>query len=69
MELLAEMDAYVVVYGVDDRSSFVFAHSLLIELLEKRDLKTAVLLVGNKSDLVRTREIDAESNYISRNNK
>lgn len=60
MEVLAEMDAYVIVYGVDDRSSFAFAHTMLTELLEKRNLKTAVLLVANKSDLVRTREVEAE---------
>ncbi|KAG8179960.1 hypothetical protein JTE90_015409 [Oedothorax gibbosus] len=50
-------DAYVVVYSVTNRRSFCRALDLLARLKNKR---SAVLLVGNKSDLVRVRAVTTD---------
>ncbi|XP_064466985.1 GTP-binding protein GEM-like [Ornithodoros turicata] len=54
-------DAYLVVYSTTDRSSFEKAVDLLFELKRKGKMATkAVILVANKSDLVRSREVSTE---------
>ena len=55
------VDAYVVIYALNDRESFVDAVDCLHEL-RKKDLlgTTAAILVANKSDIVRGREIEEE---------
>ncbi|PRD36113.1 UNVERIFIED_CONTAM: GTP-binding protein GEM [Trichonephila clavipes] len=56
-----EADAYIVVYSVTDRASFEKAVDILFSLRERGITNTkAVILVGNKSDLARTREIAVE---------
>ena len=50
-------DAYVVVYSTNDRMTFHHAVDILYQL-RKEDLKeNAVVLVANKTDLVRGREV------------
>jgi len=57
------VDAYVVVYSVTDRSSFVYAQSCLADLKRRRKTlpppfrPSAVVLVSNKQDLVRNRVV------------
>ena len=60
-DLLPPGDAYVVVYSVIDHESFDDAVDLLHEL-RKRELlqQTAVILVANKGDVVRLREVAEE---------
>lgn len=51
-------DAFVVVYSITDRGSFGRAVDALFRLREKGcTANKAVILVGNKSDLVRSRDI------------
>ena len=53
-----QVDAYVIVYSVEDRKSFEGAIDRLYELRQEEDDRhKAVILVANKSDLVRTRVI------------
>lgn len=62
-------DAYVVVYSITDRQSFQTAIQLIKNIREKElvDNETSVkryipiILVGNKSDLVRKRAVTKES--------
>ncbi|XP_061147160.1 GTP-binding protein REM 1 isoform X1 [Syngnathus typhle] len=50
--------AYVIVYSVSDRSSFDAAGELRITLRRRRQADDVpIILVGNKSDLVRSREV------------
>ena len=62
-------DAYVVVYSITDRQSFQTAVQLIKNIREK-ELSTTpssikrhvpIILVGNKSDLVRKRSVTKES--------
>ncbi|XP_071173900.1 ras-related protein Ral-B-like [Mytilus edulis] len=53
-------DCYVVVYSIDDRKTFDRAVDILYHLRKEKHKKSAMILVGNKSDLVRTRHIQAE---------
>ncbi|GIY75846.1 GTP-binding protein GEM [Caerostris extrusa] len=56
-----EADAYIVAYSVTDRASFEKAVDILFSLRERGITNSkAVILVGNKSDLARTREIAVE---------
>ncbi|XP_071037821.1 GTP-binding protein RAD-like [Parasteatoda tepidariorum] len=56
-----EADAYIVAYSVTDRASFEKAVDILFSLRERGlTYSKAVILVGNKSDLARTREIAVE---------
>ncbi|KAG8180368.1 hypothetical protein JTE90_014247 [Oedothorax gibbosus] len=60
-EMVEESDAYIIVYSVTDRSGFEKAVDILFSLKERGITNSkAVILVGNKSDLARTREIAVE---------
>ncbi|XP_023232755.1 GTP-binding protein REM 1-like [Centruroides sculpturatus] len=59
--LFQKTDAFVVVYSVTDRGSFNKASTILNVLQEKEVIENkAVILVGNKSDLERAREVPTE---------
>ncbi len=49
------VDAFVVVYSVEDRRSFEAAIDCLYDIREAQGPYVSAILVGNKSDLVRTR--------------
>jgi len=54
-------NAYVIVYSITDRSSFESASELRIQLRRIRQAENIpIILVGNKSDLVRSREVAVE---------
>ncbi|XP_078068211.1 GTP-binding protein RAD [Mustelus asterias] len=54
-------DAYIIVYSVTDRASFEKASELRIQLRRVRQTEDIpIILVGNKSDLVRSREVSVE---------
>lgn len=58
--------AYVIVYSVTDRSSFDSASELRITLRRARQNdRLPIILVGNKSDLVRSREVPPEGKSCS----
>ncbi|XP_048214858.1 GTP-binding protein GEM isoform X1 [Perognathus longimembris pacificus] len=51
-------DAYLIVYSITDRASFEKASELRIQLRRARQTEDIpIILVGNKSDLVRCREV------------
>ncbi|XP_007886134.1 GTP-binding protein GEM [Callorhinchus milii] len=51
-------DAYLIVYSITDRASFEKASELRIQLRRRRQAEDIpIILVGNKSDLVRCREV------------
>lgn len=51
-------DAYLLLYSVTDRASFLRASELRITLRRYRPAQhTPIILVGNKCDLVRRREV------------
>ncbi|TRY84554.1 hypothetical protein DNTS_001305 [Danionella cerebrum] len=51
-------DAFIIVYAITDRSSFLHASDLRVQLRREREAdRTPIILVGNKSDLVRCREV------------
>ncbi|KAM5135416.1 GTP-binding protein REM 1 [Mantella aurantiaca] len=53
--------AYIIVYSVTDRSSFESASELRIQLRRTRQCENIpIILVGNKTDLVRSREVSVE---------
>ncbi|XP_026163117.1 GTP-binding protein REM 1 isoform X2 [Mastacembelus armatus] len=53
--------AYVIVYSITDRSTFDSAAELRITLRRTRQAENIpIILVGNKSDLVRSREVAVE---------
>lgn len=59
--------AYVIVYSITDCSSFDSASELRITLRRARQAENIpIILVGNKSDLVRSREVAVESKYYSK---
>lgn len=54
-------DAYVIVYSVTDKASFEKASELRIQLRRARQSENIpIILVGNKSDLVRSREVSVD---------
>ncbi|TRY74242.1 hypothetical protein DNTS_020514 [Danionella cerebrum] len=54
-------DAYIIVYSVTDKSSFEKASELRIQLRRARQAENIpIILVGNKSDLVRSREVSVD---------
>lgn len=62
-------NAYVIVYSITDRTSFESASELRIQLRRIRQAENIpIILVGNKSDLVRSREVAVEGNVDSNDN-
>ncbi|XP_008318795.1 GTP-binding protein REM 1 isoform X2 [Cynoglossus semilaevis] len=60
-ECLKVGSAYIIVYSVTDRSTFDAAAELRITLRRARQAENIpIILVGNKSDLVRSREVAIE---------
>ncbi|KAG7257136.1 hypothetical protein CRUP_013373 [Coryphaenoides rupestris] len=54
-------DAYIIVYSVTDKASFEKASELRIQLRRARQSENIpIILVGNKSDLVRSREVSKD---------
>ena len=53
-------DAYIVVYSLTDKSSFQTATDLLKTIRSNEHHNYPIILVGNKSDLVRKRSITRE---------
>ncbi|BFZ19239.1 hypothetical protein BsWGS_22278 [Bradybaena similaris] len=51
------VDAYIVVFSIVDRNSFVVARDLARQLRVNVGTDRAIILVGNKSDLVRKRQV------------
>lgn len=56
-------DSYAVLYAVDNKPSFQYAVDLLYELRHQEQRQEAVILVANKTDLVRTRVISLQGTY------
>lgn len=54
----------MVVYAIDDRSSYTTAHAIVNYLLGKCKRSSAIILVANKSDLVRTRAVSSDGESI-----
>lgn len=62
-------DAYIIVYSVTDKSSFEKASELRIQLRRARQSENIpIILVGNKSDLVRSREVSVDGKSTRRTN-
>ncbi|XP_045073422.1 GTP-binding protein RAD-like [Coregonus clupeaformis] len=58
-------DAYIIVYSVTDKSSFEKASELRIQLRRARQSENIpIILVGNKSDLVRSREVSVDDSHL-----
>ncbi|XP_078275425.1 GTP-binding protein GEM-like [Rhinoraja longicauda] len=54
-------NAYIIVYSITDRTSFESASELRIQLRRMRQAENIpIILVGNKSDLVRCRDVSVE---------
>jgi len=51
-------DCVVIVYAVDDRESYTFAHKSLIWMKRNSQLGRSIILVGNKADLARSRVVE-----------
>lgn len=61
-------DAYLIVYSITDRASFEKASELRIQLRRARQTEDIpIILVGNKSDLVRCREVSVSGKGSHRN--
>jgi GTPase SAR1 family protein len=62
---IAELDCVVVVFSVTENSSLKEAEEILQKLWQSGHLNTkTVIIVGNKTDLVRTREVPIDGNYL-----
>ncbi|CAL8336101.1 unnamed protein product [Lota lota] len=60
-DVMKKASAYLIVYSITDRSSFESASELRIRLRRLRQADDIpIILVGNKSDLVRSRDISIE---------
>lgn len=58
-------DAYIIVYSVTDKVSFEKASELRIQLRRARQTEDIpIILVGNKSDLVRSREVSVDGKRL-----
>lgn len=63
---MAMGDAYVIVYSITDKGSFEKASELRVQLRRARQTDNVpIILVGNKSDLVRSREVSVDGKQAS----
>ena len=63
-----EVDAYLVTYAINDRTSYHHAMDILFSLRQQPLGDAVVIMVANKSDLVRLREVAEQGirNYAQR---
>lgn len=61
-ELTRDNDAFIVVYSITDKSSYLVASDLL-KSIRMNDNQRPVILVGNKSDLVRKRSVNRDGRH------
>jgi len=55
-----DVDAYVVIYCLNDADTFNRAEDVLLEVHRHNGGRSAVILVGNKSELVRSRQVSED---------
>ena len=61
VSLYGETDAYIVVYSVTDKETFDEAVEVLYEIRKSPERNNAaIILVANKNDVVRNRNVTAE---------
>ena len=63
--IMPDVDAYLVLYSVADNKSFQSAETKLSSLNKDLKRETAVILVANKSDIVRNRTVTADGKQLS----
>lgn len=56
----AEIEAYLITYSITERESFNYAANILQELRRQGRTEAAIILVANKNDLVRSRQVTEE---------
>jgi len=59
-----EIEAYLVVFSLTDRQSFRYAGDILRLLRHHSRTDATVILVGNKSDLVRRRRVNDDGRLL-----
>ena len=63
--LYGETDAYIVVYSVTDKETFDEAVDVLYEIRKSPDRSNAaIILVANKNDMVRNRDVTIEGSSL-----
>jgi GTPase SAR1 family protein len=62
-EITKDNDAFIVVYSITDKSSFQTAIDLL-KSVRISENNRPMILVGNKSDLVRKRAVNREGKFF-----
>ena len=62
-EVIRHNDAFIVVYAITDKASFILAIDL-IKSIRVNEANRPIILVGNKSDLVRKRVVNRDGNFI-----
>ena len=60
--IMPDVDAYLILYSVADTKSFQSAENKLNTMSKDTKRETAVILVANKSDIVRNRTVTLEGN-------
>ena len=60
------LDGYVVVYSLTDKTSFETAVDIVDNLRQEVGPEKAVILVANKSDLVRKRTVSSEGTSMNK---
>ena len=61
--IMPDVDAYLILYSVADTKSFQSAENKLHTMSKDTKRETAVILVANKSDIVRNRTVTQDGNY------
>ena len=60
-----DVDAYIVVFSVNDRSTFEMALEMLFQIRHELCSEKAVILVANKIDIVRKRVISSDGTPLA----
>ena len=63
-ESYGEVEAYVLVYSITDRDSYQHALDMLYEIRRNDQRHVAIIMVANKSDLVRSRQVTETGKYF-----
>lgn len=58
------MEGYILTFSITEHQSFQYVHDLVYEIRQEEGSSKAVIVVANKSDLVRTREVTEEGQSI-----
>jgi GTPase SAR1 family protein len=58
------VEGYILTFSITEHTTFQYVHDLVYEIRQEQGSSKAVIVVANKSDLVRSRAVTEEGSFM-----